>query len=322
MGVLFKTDEQQLIASFVLLAIVIMTFLNFSLTFWRNMKECWNFPVQINCLRVIFCAPFFGFIMWLIFFNDNRVDIYEIFYSLYEAFVVYCFFGILVHVSGGESEVCATFPKTSSKYRCICCRRIPCCFEFQDPQDLLNVYRKGIQQLLFTKPSILIIVAILDKIGKNTTVLRVITIILTAWAFLSLLQIYFFVAPKLTQYSLGTKFVAFKVLVISIAIQQSLLKFSFGSVGSGSGINITVLVHELLAIISICECFIFSIIFEKVYSPSHFKALSIDNKILQINPSKFIKYFFKFHQVLDHHGSETEILQSRSTMENYLQQKL
>jgi hypothetical protein len=134
----------------------------------------WRRPSLQKCyLRIILVAPIYACFSWFAVLSSRNSGVFDLCRSVYETYVLYTFFALIILAAGGEKAAIRFWTKqVDSKvdeFGCVLCP--PCrskglfscgLFSYSSPERALSVWKACLWQFIFIKPTCAIFTAICE----------------------------------------------------------------------------------------------------------------------------------------------------------------
>jgi len=262
---------------FVFLGLTLLTtIVTFGVTYPRHLRNLYFPELQINMLRIIAVCPVFSLLLWLTLAVPGIQVFVECMIASVEGYVLFCFFALMVLAVGGESAAVSHITQRGEPFTfksCMCCDLI----RFPDARSLYRFFKYGVQQLIWSKSLIILIVGVLEATGAGDGVkaLRAIAVGPLLLALMCLIQGYFILRPALRNLDMERKFLFVKGLVAVMIIEQLVINIclSFDSLPKETGYTAEEQGHRLYAVVVIIELLVASVLMPFFFPPDQFREL-------------------------------------------------
>uniref|UniRef100_A0A6U0W2P6 Uncharacterized protein n=1 Tax=Pinguiococcus pyrenoidosus TaxID=172671 RepID=A0A6U0W2P6_9STRA len=195
--------------------------------------------------------------------------------GIYEGYVLYCFFALMVLVCGGKSAAVSRIMQRGSPFSIRCC--LLCDLKtYKNAEDLLLGLERCVQQLSFVKPFVIFVVAVLVETGvPRAQLLRAAAVVPLVFALMGIVQTYFILKPAMANMAMEMKFLTVKGLVALLAVQQLAINvaLTFNTIPEEEGYSQEQEAQRIYAMFVICELVLYSVLMKCVFTPEMFEGV-------------------------------------------------
>ncbi|ORY82599.1 organic solute transporter Ostalpha-domain-containing protein, partial [Protomyces lactucae-debilis] len=134
------------------------------ISLWTHLKQYRKPIMQRYVVRIMLMVPLYAIASWCSLLSFTAADFIDPIRDVYEAFVIYCFFNLLVNYLGGERSIIimthGRAPKAHPWPMRYCCSKV----DISDPYTFLTI-KRGILQYAWLKPALALATVIMKATG-------------------------------------------------------------------------------------------------------------------------------------------------------------
>lgn len=218
--------------------------------------------------------------------------------AIYDGFVLYCFFGLIILGTGDYRSVIASLiPKPPLTIRVLC---IP--LHFENPDALYRFLSRSVLQVVISRPVFLALsalVALAQPTGSAPKALRALGILCLVYAVLTIGKTYHLIYPQIWKaFSPVITFFVVKTFILLIAVQDFVLTVLMTSPKFHLSAQSATAWHVYAVLVAV-EAILYLLLLRNCFHYSIFQAFNTDAKKQEGRGAEFVRAILHFPSVID-----------------------